>query len=346
MPPFLVLLGATLLWFLLPLLPAIRELIWPTDARPLTVGDRSAGEVNFFARNFRQYFEKQMASLTAMPAADRPREAFPDGTRLLSLNAVSEAGSGSEDRLVVVEHQITLPGDETFLVELYARAAFTGGPRAVYRAIYAESELVLGESSRVLRWAHAVGTLSVSAHSVLQGRISSDRMVSLSGGVAFELIGAPVIAVGLEHEPPPDPPALAKEFTLPEGSIAVGDHIRIEGDVRIPGGVRVTHSLVIAGSITIGLGTIVEGSIKAHRDVELADEAQVRGSVVARRRVMTGAAAWIGGPVIAEERIRLGRGAVVGGPNLPATVSAPEVELAQGATVYGQINAPKGGRSF
>jgi len=346
MVPFLILLAVMLGWFLLPMFPALRELIRPTDVMPLQVVDRAAGAVDFFARNFRQYFDKQTTALAAMSAANRPRDAFPDGTRLLTLKTAADAGSGTDDRLVVVENPLTLPGEETFLVEFYARAPFTGGPGAVYRAVYAERELSLGEGSRVLRWAHAVGKLSAGAHSVCSGRLSSDRLVSLSGGVFFEQIGAPVIAVGAENEPPPEPPALAKEFRLPEGAYAAGDHIRVEGDLSIPGGVRVTSSLVVAGSVTIGLGTIVEGSIKAHRDVELADEARVRGSVVARRRVMTGSAAWIGGPVIAEGRVRLGRGTVVGGPDLPATVSAPEVELAQGATVYGQICAPKGGRTF
>ena len=343
---FLVLLAVTLGWFLLPIIPAILELVRPTDVQPLQVVDRSAGEVDFFARNFRQYFEKQIAAHAALPAGERPRDALPDGTRFIQVRAASDAGTGNEDRLVVVESQLALPGDETFLVELYARAPLTGGPRAVYRAIYGERELTLGEGSRVLRWAHAAGRFSVGAHSVLQGRISSDRIVSLGGGVIFERIGAPVIAMGTENEPPPEPPALAKEFVLPEGACAAGDHFRIEGDLNIPGGVRVNTSLVVGGSVIVGLGTVVEGSIKAHRDVELADEARVRGSVVARRRVMTGAAAWIGGPVIAEQRIRLGRGTVVGGPNLPATVSAPEVELSQGVTVYGQISAPKGGRTF
>ncbi len=346
MLPFLILLALTLGWFLLPMIPAIRELAWPTDVQPLQVVDRSAGEVDFFARSFRQYFERQAAALTAMSGAERPSGAFPDGTRVLELNSAADAGGGTEDRLVVIENPLALPGDETFLVELYARAAFTGGPRAVYRAVYAERDLSLGDGSRVLRWAHAAGTLSAGAHSVLQGRVSSDQAVSLGGGVLFERIGAPVIAVGTENEPPPEPPAMAKAFVLPEGAYAVGDHFRVEGDLIIPSGVRVTTSLVVAGSVTIGLGTVVEGSIKAYRDVELADEVRVSGSIVARRRVMTGAAAWIGGPVIAEERVRLGRGTVIGGPNLPATVSAPEVELSQGATVYGQISAPKGGRTF
>lgn len=346
MLPFLALLLVTLAWFLLPMLPALRELLRPTDVQPLLVVDRSAGEVDFFARNFRQYLDRQMAAITAASGAPGQEGVFPDGTAYRLVRTAAEAAGGSDARLTVVERPLTLPGGENFLVELHARAPLTGGAGAVYRAVCAEANLTLGERSRVLRWAHAAGTLSAGPHCVLQGRISSDQAVSLGGGVSFERIGAPVIAVGTAGEPPLPPPAQPKEFRLPEDAMRLGESWRIEGDLEIPGGVRVPHSLVVAGNLKIGLGTIIEGSVKSHRDVELADEAQVQGSVVARRRVLTGSAAWMGGPVIAEERVRLGRGTVVGGPGRPATVNAPEVELATGATVYGQVNAPQGGRTL
>lgn len=348
---FLALLAVTLAWLLLPLIPALRELFRPTDVAPLTVVDRSTGDVAYFARNFLQYLDRQMADYSAAGPAGEERSRLPDGTRFVRVERQEQLlEPGSEDRtqrgLVVVERPITLSGGETFLMEVFARDAFNGGPKGAYRALYGGRKIWLGEGSRVLRWVHAADRLVVGAHSVLRGRVSSDLGVSLGGGVAFERIGAPVIAVGLEHEPPPDPPALPKEFKLPEGTRRVGEHLWVTGDLDIPEGVRVASSLVVSGTLRIGMGTIVEGSVKAHRDVELADEAQVRGAVVARRRVMMGAAAWIGGPAIAEERIRLGRGAVVGGPGHPATVSAPEVEMAGGATVYGQISAPLGGRTF
>jgi len=188
--------------------------------------------------------------------------------------------------------------------------------------------------------------MGVGSHSVLRGRITSDQAVVLGGNVVFERIGAPRISVGTEHGIPPADGFAAHPFALPEHAHPIGDHYRVEGDLEIPAGARVTSSLVVAGSLTIGPGALVEGSVKAHRDVELADGARVRGGVVARRRVMVGASAWIGGPVIAEERIRLGHRSVVGGPELPATVSAPVIELAAGATVYGQISAPLGARTF
>lgn len=351
MMTFLVLLAVTLLWMILPMLPALRELAWPTDVAPLKVVDRSAGYVAYFARNFRQYLDRQMAALPAEAQAGDYVGKLPDGTQFIRVHKspeslVHEVDAGTQNRLVVVDSSMTLSDDETFLMEVYARAPTIGGAGSVYRAIYADRELGLGERSTVLRWAHAGGILGVGSHSVLRGRITSDTAVVLGGNVVFERIGAPVISVGSERTPPPAEPGTLKSWELPPGARKVGDHYRISGDLEIPGGVRVTTSLVVAGALSVGPGARVEGSLKAHRDVELGDGAQITGAVVARRRIMLGARAWVGGPVIAEERIRIGQSSVVGGPDLPATVSAPEVELMASATVYGQISAPLGARTF
>ena len=351
MLPFLALLGLTLLWLLLPLLPAFRELARPTDVAPLKVVDRSSGYVAYFARNFRQYLDRQMAALPGEAQVGDYVGKLPDGTQFIRVHKspqglTHEVETGTQNRLVVVDGAMTLQDDETFLMEVYARAPMIGGAGSVYRAIYADRELGLGERSTVLRWAHAGGTMGVGSHSVLRGRITSDHAVVLGGNVVFERIGAPRISVGTGHGTPPTAASATQPFTLPEHARLVGDHYRVEGDLEIPAGTRVTSSLVVAGTLTIGPGALVEGSVKAHRDIELADAARVRGSVVARRRVMVGDSAWIGGPVIAEERIRLGQRSVVGGPELPATVSAPVIELAAGATVYGQISAPLGARTF
>jgi acetyltransferase-like isoleucine patch superfamily enzyme len=68
--------------------------------------------------------------------------------------------------------------------------------------------------------------------------------------------------------------------------------------------------------------------------------------VVSRTRITLGQAAWIGGSAIAERSVRLGKDAVVGSPTQPATVAATDVELANGATVYGQISAMRGARTL
>ncbi len=320
------------------MVPALLELFHPSDLLPLKVVDRSAGDVDFFAKSFRKYVDRQMAGASA-------EGTFPDGTRVLRVRAASDVSPGVEERLVLVDAPVTLGGGETFLAELYAQAPLTGGPGAVYRAAYAEQDLTLGEGSQVLRWVHAVGELRAGAGSVLAGRVSSERSVSLAGKVSFERIAAPVISAGPVARPLAAQESTPVPFSLPAGAVQVGDHFQVEGDLEIPEGALVAHSLVVRGVLRVGARAVVEGSIKAHGDIVLGDGAVVRGSVVGRCSVTTGAA-WIGGPVIGEDRILLGANAVVGGPELPATVNAPVVEMMFRATVYGQINAPRGGRTL
>jgi hypothetical protein len=344
--PFLALFGVTLLWFLLPLLPALRELLRPSDIEPLRVVDRSSGHVAYFARNFRQYLEK---ALPVEAGAGDYAGRMLDGTDFLRINlrpaAIMEAEQRTHNRIVVFDTPLTLEGRESFLLEVYARAALVGGPRTVFRAVYAERELMLGEATRVLRWTHASGRLTVGPQSVLHGRVSSDTAVVLGSGVVFERIGAPVISVGGAQEPAPPPPAPPRVWQLPAGARQIGDHVRIEGDLEIPEGVLVHRSLVVAGRLRIGLGAIVSGSVKAHREIVLGDEAQIAGSAVSRTRITLGQAAWIGGSAIAERSVGLGKDAVVGSPARPATVTATDVELANGATIYGQISALRAGRT-
>lgn len=348
--PFLGLLALALAWFLLPLLPALRELVRPTDVLPLKVVDRSSGYVAFFARNFRRYLERQVLGLPLEARAGDFFGHLPDGTPFLRVHQQSdaiarEAREVLQNQLVVIDTPATLEGGETFLMELYARAPLTGGPGAVYRAVYAEQELVLGERSAVLRWAHANGRLTVGDHSTLHGRLSSDESICLGSGVELERVGAPVITVGEPTDLPPDLPARLPLCPLPERASRIGNLVRIEGDFTVVEGTRIEGALVVAGELRLGVGAVVEGGVKAHGNLVMGAESQIRGAAVTRRALTLGPAAWIAGPAIAEERISVGRSALIGGPGIPATAAAPFIELASGATVYGQISAMGGART-
>jgi cytoskeletal protein CcmA (bactofilin family) len=349
--PFLGLFGLTLLWFLLPLVPALREFLRPTDITPLKVVDRASGHVAHFARNFRRYLEQQVAGLPTEAQAGDFFGRLPDGTPFLRVHKQSdaiarEARQGLQSQLVVIDAQTTLAGSETFLMELYARAPLTGGAGAVYRAVYAEHELVLGNDSAVLRWAHACGRLIVGDRCTIRGRLSSDESVRLGASVVFERVGAPVISVGEPADLPPDLPSTLPLCPLPADARTIGNFVRVEGDFTVQEGTRIAGHLVVAGRTRIGMGAIVEGNVKSHGDLVLGAESRVRGAAVTRGAMSIGAAAWVEGPAIAEARLDLSRGALIGSPTVPATASAPIIELAQGATVYGQISAMGGARTL
>src|SRR5512141_411022 len=95
--PFLALLALGVLWLLLPMLPALRELVRATDVAPLKVVDRSSGYVAYFARNFRQYLARQMAALPAEAQAGDYLGKLPDGTQFIRIHKSPEALSHEAD---------------------------------------------------------------------------------------------------------------------------------------------------------------------------------------------------------------------------------------------------------
>lgn len=80
--PFLLLLAATAAWVLLPLIPALRELLRPTDAEPLNAVGHDAGDLTVFADGFRDYLARQLpADAIAAGAATREGGAPPSPRR-------------------------------------------------------------------------------------------------------------------------------------------------------------------------------------------------------------------------------------------------------------------------
>jgi len=346
---FLLVLLGTVAWFLLPLLPAIRELLWPTDIAPLRVADRDAANVALFAQGFRTYLHRQLEFLPT----DTPEESvgvLPDRTpyvrgRRLPDSLLDEARlEGGLDRLVVLTGPATLAGGETFLRELYASRGFAGGPRGVYRAVLGDAGITLGPGTLVLRWVHARSDLLVGNGSLLSGRASADQAIRLGGEVGFDRLGARTIIVAGGASLPDLPAPVPEPFIVPEtGSRVVGDHLRVEGDLHVPRNAVLTGNLVVTGKVAMGPGAHLVGSLKAHQEIELGDGARIDGAVVSRTTVTSAFRVAMGGPVVAEQEIRLGPGNTVGLQHRPTSLAARRIELGIGTTIHGLITASEGG---
>ena len=349
--PFFAVLAVTLAWFLLPLIPALRELLRPTDTAPLSVVERDAANLAFFAERFRLWITAQLAGLPGeIPEGDYYGR-LPSGTgfvRVRDLPDVLTRGprpDGAHDRVIVTEAPVTLAGRETFLLEVYATAPWTGGPDTTLRALYGTGDVRLGPQSTVTRWIHADGILSVENDSLLFGRTSSGSAIRLGTGVRFERVGAPRIEVGTA---PPStaspstrvvPDAAPSPWIVPDRARTVGNHLHVDGNTDLPPGVVHHGDLVVAGKLTIGAEARIHGSVKAHRGIQVGRGGVITGSLVSRTTIETAGKVTIGGPVIAEDEIILGEGTMVGQPSRETTVVAPLVTLGLGSVIFGQVSA-------
>jgi predicted acyltransferase (DUF342 family) len=344
---FSALLIATVVWIAVPLIPAIRELLRPTDASPLTHVGQDAGDLAIFAEGFRRYLERELPPEAAGREGPAMTGQLRDGTPLLRLTSQADllqrvaTPDGTVGRLVMTTYPIALPGRETFLYEVYARERFIGGPDAVYRALLAERDAELGPRSRVLRWLHVEGDVVLGEGVDLEGRASSGGTIWLSPEVRFRRIRASRVVVGREDPPLPTAmtPAVRSSMRLPRTARQLRGFIRVAGDLMVPAGATFVGTLVVYGDLMISDGARVAGSVKAHGNCTLAPRAVVDGSVVTRGDVRLGESSRVGAPVIAEGIAVVSSGAIIGRPDSPSSLTAEHITLHTGAQVFGAMSA-------
>ena len=343
---FAALLAGTLLWFLAPLLPALRELARPSDAEPLTMVGQDAGDLPVFAEGFRAYLRRELPGFPSLGTGEQPGQLL-DGTPVAHLNGRLEAlpelttAERVVSRLVLANGAVSLPGGETFLLEVYARDTLAGGPGTVYRAILGERDIRLGTGSTILRWVHAEGDLTAGDDSLLGGRASAGGTIRLGTGVRFARLRATRIVTG-DGEPAMrelPPPLVAGTMKLPRSARQIRGFVRVEGDLEIPADASVLGPLVVAGSLRTGPRARIAGSVKVHGTCEVGDGALIEGSLIARGDAWLRPGATILGTVVVEGAVSLGSGCTVGSPGRPASVAASRVNCQAGVVVHGAMSA-------
>jgi cytoskeletal protein CcmA (bactofilin family) len=216
----------------------------------------------------------------------------------------------------------------------------------VYCALLSTGDVVLGEESAVLRWAHAEGAFVGGAGAMLFGRVSAQRSISVGPRSSFTRLNAPVIEFGGGAGRPARDFALAE--LLPKNLSNVfdtrGGRTLVQGDIVIPSRTRIEGNLVATGRVRIGREAWVVGGVKGGKGVNIETGAWIDGAVVSGKALHAEGSCWIKGPIIAERHVTIGPDCRLGSPKKPTTVSAEAILVACGVTAYGSVWARNTGR--
>jgi len=336
--------------FLLPLIPALVELRRKSDALPLSVVQQNAGEIRHFANSFRDYIKGLEPTMQRCVADGTSASGtLPDGEEYVVLGRVDEPlVLALEQRdaihpvVMAAAADLTLPPEATFSKDIYAGGQFEGGEKNNYRAILGEKNVHLGAASRVLRWVHAVGEFTAGLGCRLYGRISSDSLIRLDADCSFLRLNAPRIEIG--------PGAINADATTPSLSIpanagsGISRRFLHDGDFEVKAGQVITSNIVIRGKLHIRSGARVCGSVKSVKDMVIEDGVSVEGSLISARKMRIGPHCAIHGPVVAERELAIATGVRCGTLEHPTTVSAPRIEVEEGAVVFGTLWAREYGQ--
>lgn len=331
----------------LPLVPSFIELRRKSDALPLDVIQQYSGEIRHFANSFRAYIKGLEPTIEQCVASGTTATgSLPDGEEFVVLGRNDESlmlalrqRDAVHPAVMVAGADLITPAETTFSKDIYVGGHFRGGDNNTYRAILGEKDVHLGGSSRVMRWVHAVGELTMDLGCRLHGRISSDSLIRLDANCSFVRLNAPRIEVAnapLSTVVSPSIPA--------SGSWKTPGRFFHDGDFEVHAREVITSDMVIRGKLHIRSGARICGSVKSDQDMVLEDGVSVEGSLISARRMRIGPRCAIHGPVIAESELAIATGARCGTQEHPTTVSAPRIEVEEGVVVFGTLWAREQGQ--
>lgn len=297
----------TALVFLLPLLPALRELYSRSDADALAIDPLDNGRTDYTA----QRMADQLDLLEAMPR-------------------VAQWRHDDQGRLMVPRGQNRLMAKTQVPVVI--------GFRSQLRTLISSDVVELQANSVVQRVLHAK-SIHCLGPAQLARLTSADRHIVLSPGARFLRLSAACIFTW--------PLKRSLSFPLPElgtGMPLTTLQRRHEGDLRIPAGTIVRGGLVVTGNLLLEEMSVVVGHIKVHGNAILAQSACVQGAVFVQGDLHTKGNNYVEGPLCAGKRLHLGPDSQVGDKECPSSVSAWTIALHASVRVYGSIAAVRSGQ--
>jgi hypothetical protein len=349
----LLLFLATTAWFLLALLPAIRELVDRTDNEPLRLS-HDAADIRFFAQSFRRYVNENLQRLRAAASdhvcviVELDRDTAWYASRASGVKRVFEGCDASlplEKLVAIAEGDVRVSDDFVMPREIYSGASLHGGARATFRALLVEHDATLGAETTVVRWADAGRTLRVGANSTLFGRASAGDTMVLAEGTRFERLAAPRIVFGAA-EPEGDDARVARKrrlaraahtaFPPPDNAAISEGRWALEGDLHIPDGHVINSDLVVTGELTMGRGAKIEGAVRA-RTITAADDCVFTGSIVAEKYLALGAQCHVTGPIAVEGEAVLGDECRIGEVGDETTISVIRIRVGRRVELSGEI---------
>lgn len=315
-----------------PLLPALLELRFARDARPLGIIQGHNGDVRRFARAFRAVVRRRLQQRTHDTSDD-----FQILQKAHQTNAPDEASTPAKEQAIIALGPMVFPEAFTLAHEVYGRHDISTGRYNHFRAILAEGDLTLHSHTTVTRWAHA-DCVSIGPKTVLPGRVSARRRIVVDPSSCFARLHAPLIQFGARRV---SPHPTSTEATKPHAPLvrrARRQRRRIIGaPVTLPAGAVVTRDLIVRGPLNIGANCRIEASIKAHGLVTVGNRTHISGSIVSTDDIDVGREVEVGGSVIAEGFVIIRQDSVIGTPGALSSITAEHIQLKRGVRVHGSV---------
>ena len=348
----LLFLAVVVLLLLVPLIPALTELLRRSDVSALTVDQQHDGKPTRFALNFRDFVQRRSTSAHDTTLTSDTSKELTAEQPIVEIDSDVQLDIDPGEA-VLSQHSVTLSKGLWMHQEVYAKKDVTCEANVHVRAVLAEERFATRADVTVLRWAHAT-VAQIGNRNEMYGRLTADNKLVFENTAVFQRLNSPSIAFSSgkpipirQRRPPINAMNRVRPADLP-GLIISTDKPRrsvVKGALNLPKNSLFKGDLIVRGKLKIGEGCLIIGSVKAAGSILLGGRTRIFGSVVSRESIFVGHDCKIKGLLVAERKAIIGNNVTVGSLEHPSTITAERIEISPGTTMSGTIWARRLGRA-
>ncbi|HMK60708.1 MAG TPA: hypothetical protein VK452_06145 [Dissulfurispiraceae bacterium] len=314
--------------FMLPFLPAIREVMRKDDASPLFINMEYSKDPRYFAISFRRLLLKSAGDL-------------PEGIHNITI---------SKSETIKITNQADVPSDSLIENVFYVKNSLkTGSKVSLQKETYCQGNAQIGESNSIkavacdgnvdvgkdstfLRWIDSEKDMTIAENCNLGISATCSGKLSIAVGCTFmRLYGAPIIIAENNMISPAGGESVKYRTVVDGAPTERGISSLPPHDIR-------NSNLIAEGSLSIGEHAVIHGHIKSHGKIVLGASAVVMGNLFAEKDIEVGPGSRVYGSIFSQGCVKLQQGVTVGDAGrIKSVIGKKGISLECGVRVYGYV---------
>jgi predicted acyltransferase (DUF342 family) len=266
-------------------IPAMLELVKPSDEVTLPIEDNQANNPRMDALNLRKAFQ----------------ESKPTSPMMLNHLKPSAPLKGIYKEPIFVSTSVQAEKESSFLSETYLQNKGVFGPNCSFSKLACDNNLTLGASTKISDWVDAEGDLQIGQDSIIDNKATCTKTLTIEKNCSFRSLYAHPIQT--YHSPKPAMPAeqsSRKTCSISQSAIYISP-----GLTTIPPSTITTQDIIVKGDLEIGAGSHFEKSIKCSGTITLGTDVTVKGNIFADKGITIGSGSKIEGDIFSQQTVLL-----------------------------------------
>lgn len=337
------------LMMLTPFIPGIIELYRPRDDHPLYVDQDYVRDPRFFGKSFRRLL--MQPEIFRAPVSMQTIQAKLSRMEQLEIADDKQLASNSHlAHLLLVRGDLDLGDHAVLEKEVYVQGDTFIKHNVQFRAMACDGDLILGPSSRVVRWLDVNGNITAEKGANLGVSSACGQTLSLDADVEFRrLFALPVRTYGRGRPdaprivpPPPEEPEEQEKEKLEN---VEDDLDYVKGSLTLAENDQINRDLVVKGDLHAKEGAVFHGTVKVYGKTNFDKEVVVKGNLFCEGDIQLDEDCEVWGNVFCQSSVFLGKGCRIGQKGkVKSIIGKKAVTFSENVIVHGYVLTEGKGR--